>query len=78
MIKQKSNQKCTAVGKRRINLFKIEQAVKRQFLINQNQVRINQLLTMQIEDLAERVRLLEQEEPVARKGFLAWLLAKLK
>lgn len=62
MIKQKNHQKCTALGKRRVNLFKLEQAVKRQFGINQRLHSALKLQSMLIEDLTERVKELECEQ----------------
>lgn len=80
MIRQKSSKKCTAVGKRRVDLFKLEQAVKRQLGINQRLSSICRAQGLLIEDLEQRVRDLEQgaqPEMVEPRGWLTRLVAKL-
>ncbi|WP_032092085.1 hypothetical protein [Necropsobacter rosorum] len=87
MIKQKNSQKVTAQGKRRVNLYKLQQRlealekqVKLQSRINAHQVQHNETVTLSTEVILERVRRLERivlpaQPPFKKRNIIARALA---
>lgn len=81
MIKQQNHKKVTTFGKRRVNLFALEQRVtaleqakKTQGRVNGHQIRINQSTDMLLDMLGEKVDVLLQRQ---NRTFLQWLFGKL-
>ena len=83
MIKQKNHKKVTAYGKKRVNVFELEQrvtalenAARRQGQVNGHQYRINAGTDMLLDLLAEKITKLQQQQK-SKRTFLQWLLVKL-
>ncbi|SMB82353.1 hypothetical protein SAMN05660772_02073 [Pasteurella testudinis DSM 23072] len=83
MIKQKNHKKVTAYGKKRVNLFELEQrvtalenAAKRQGRVNGHQYRVNANVNLLLDLLEEKITELQQQQK-PKRTFLQWLLMKL-
>lgn len=81
MIKQKNYKKVTKFGKRRVNLFELEQRVtaleqstRRQSRVNGHQIRVNNSTDLLLDMLEEKIDALLLRQ---NRTFLQWLLWKL-
>ncbi|KAE9526041.1 hypothetical protein [Testudinibacter aquarius] len=81
MIKQRNYKKVTKFGKRRVNLFELEQRVtaleqstRRQSRVNGHQIRVNNSTDLLLDMLEEKIDALLQRQ---NRTFLQWLLWKL-
>lgn len=83
MIKQKNYKKVTKFGKRRVNLFELEQRVtaleqstRRQSRVNGHQIRVNNSTDLLLDMLEEKIDALLQRQNRTFLQSLLWKLSK--